>query len=172
VLRATCPESLFQSHPAHHNHAMQATLSQQNVAPRQSNDSRELGSLTCTAPPSVSIPSFNCSPHAQAFQPQPNDKHMRRIDEATHQVVQRHLPAPVKTRCDAACNSGIALPVSAFIEGFKIVVETSVGHGHEVFRGCCWHPSFGTGCITACQWIYASAQHSRARIRMLCTVAR
>jgi len=28
-------------------------------------------------------------------------------------------------------------------------VETSVGHGHEVFRGYYWHSLFGTGCITA-----------------------
>jgi len=39
--------------------------------------------------------------------------------------------------------------VSDFINGFKFVVETSVGRGHEVFRAYYWHPSFGTGCITA-----------------------
>jgi len=108
-----------------------------------------LGSLTCTTPPSMSVPSFNYGPYAQAFQPQPNDKHTRRIDEATHQVVQRYLPAPVKIRYDAAHNSGVILPVSDFIDGFKIVVETSVGHGHEVFCRYYWHPSFGTGCITS-----------------------
>jgi len=97
----------------------------------------------------MSIPSFNYGPCVQAFQPQPNDKHTRRIDEVTHQVVQRYLPATVKIRYDAAHNSGVALPVSDFIDGFKIVGETSIGHGHEVFRRCYWHPSFGTGCITS-----------------------
>jgi len=41
------------------------------------------------------------------------------------------------------------LPVSVFIDGFKFVVETSIGHGHEVFCRYYWHPSFGTGCITS-----------------------
>jgi len=137
------------SHPTRHNHTIQATLSQPNVAPGQSNDPRVLGSSTRTTPPSMSIPSFNYGPYVQAFQPQPNDKHTQRIDEATHQVVQRYLPAPVNIRYDAAHNSGVVLPVSDFIDGFKIAVETRVGHGHEVF--CCyyWHPSFGTGCITS-----------------------
>jgi len=39
--------------------------------------------------------------------------------------------------------------VGDFINGFKFVVETSVGHGHEVSCGYCWHPSFVTGCVTA-----------------------
>jgi len=39
--------------------------------------------------------------------------------------------------------------MSDCINGFKFVVETSVGHGHEVFHGYYWHPSFRTGCITA-----------------------
>ena len=137
------------SHPARHKHTIQATLSQPNVAPGQSNDPRVLGSLTQTAPPSMSIPLFNCGPYVQAFQPQPNDKHTRRIDKATHQVVQRHLLGPVKIRYDAAHNSGVMLPASDFINGFTIIVETSVGHGHEVVRGYYWHPSFGTACITA-----------------------
>jgi len=34
------------SHPTHHNHTTQATLSQPNVAPGQSNDPRVLGLLT------------------------------------------------------------------------------------------------------------------------------
>jgi len=63
------------SHPTCHNHTIQATLSQPNVAPGQSNDSRVLGSLRHTAPPSMSIPSFNYGPYVQAFQPQPNNKH-------------------------------------------------------------------------------------------------
>jgi len=137
------------SHPTHHNHTTQATLSQPNVAPGQSNDSRVLGSLTRTTPPSMTIPSFNYSPYVQAFQPQPNDKHTRRIDEATHQIVQRCLPTSAKTRYDAAHSSGTALPVSNFINGFKFVLETSVGRGHEVFCAYYWHSSFGTGCITA-----------------------
>jgi len=97
----------------------------------------------------MSIPSFNYSPYVQAFQPQLNYKHTRRIDKATHQVVQRYLPAPVKIHYDAAHSSGVMLPVSDFIDGFAFVVETSVGHGHEVIRGYYWHPSFGTSCITS-----------------------
>jgi len=61
------------SHPTRHNHAIQATLSQPNVAPGQSNDPRELGSLTRIAPPRMSIQSFNYGPCVQAFQPQPNE---------------------------------------------------------------------------------------------------
>jgi len=137
------------SHPARHNHMIQATLSQPNVAPGQSNDPRVLGSLTRTATPSMSIPSFNYGPYVHAFQPQPNNKHTRLIDEATHQVAQRYLPAPVKIRYVAAHSSGVMLPVSDFTDGFKFFVETSVGHGHEVFCGYHWHPSFGTGCITS-----------------------
>jgi len=76
------------SHPTCQNHTIQATLSQPNVAPGQSNDSRVLRSLTRTTPASMSIPSFNYGLYVQAFQPQPNDKHTRRIDEATHQIVQ------------------------------------------------------------------------------------
>jgi len=98
---------------------------------------------------SMSIPSFNYGPYVQAFQPQPNDKHTRRIDEATHQIVQRYLPPSVKTRYDATHSTGMVLPVSDFIDGFKYVVETSAGPGHEAFRAYYWHSSFGTGCITA-----------------------
>jgi len=85
----------------------------------------------------------------QAFQPQLNGKHTRRIDEATHQIVQRYLPPSVKTRYDATHSTGMVLPVSDFIDGFKYVVETSAGPGHEAFRAYYWHSSFGTGCITA-----------------------
>jgi len=120
-----------------------------NVAPGQLNDSRTLGLLTRTVPVSLSIPSFNYGPYVQAFQPQPNDKHTRRIDEATHPIVQRYLPPSVKTRYNAAHSSGIVLPVSDFINGFKYVVESSAGHGHEVFRAYYWHSSLGTGFITA-----------------------
>jgi len=107
------------SHPTRHNHTIQATLSQPNVAPGQSNDPRVLGSLTRTPPPSMSIPSFNYGPYVQAFQPELNDKHTRRIDEATHQVIQQCLPAPVKIRYDAAHNSGVVLPMSDFMSDYK-----------------------------------------------------
>ena len=66
------------SHPTHHNHAIQATLSPLNVTPGQSNDPRESGSLMRVIPVSMSVPLFNCGPCVQAFQPQPNDKHARR----------------------------------------------------------------------------------------------
>jgi len=85
----------------------------------------------------------------QAFQPQPNNKHTRRIDKATYQIAQRHLPASVKTRYDAAHTSGTILLVKDFIDGFKHVVETIAGQGHEAHRGFCWHLSLGTGFITA-----------------------
>jgi len=137
------------SHPTRHNHTIQATLSQPNIAPGQSKDSRTLGSLTHTVPVGLSVPSFNYGPYVQAFQPQPNDKHTRRIDEATHQIVQRYLPASVKTRYDAAHSSGTILPVNDFIDGFKYAVETSAGHGHEIYRAYYWHFSLGTGFITA-----------------------
>ena len=55
------------SHPTRPNHRIQATLSQPNVAPGQSNDPWVLGSLTRTTPPSMSIPSFNYGPYVQAF---------------------------------------------------------------------------------------------------------
>ena len=137
------------SHSTRHNHTIQATLSQPNIAPGQSNDSRTLGLLTHTVPVGLSVPSFNYGPYVQAFQPQPNHKHTRRIDEATHQIVQRHLPASVKTRYDAGHSSGTILPVNDFIDGFKYVVETSAGHGHEMYRACYWHSSLVTGFITA-----------------------
>jgi len=137
------------SHPARHSHTIQATLSQPNVAPGQSNDSRTLGSLTRTVPVGLSVPSFNYGPYVQAFQPQLNDKHARRIDEATHQIIQRYLPASVKTRYDAAHCSGIVLPMKDFIDGFKYVVESRAGHGHEIYRAYYWHSSLGTGFITA-----------------------
>jgi len=84
------------SHPTHHNHTIQATLSHPNAVPGQSNDPRDLGSLTRTIPVSMSIPTFDYGPYVQAFQPQPNDKNARRIDEATHQIVHRYLPTTVK----------------------------------------------------------------------------
>jgi len=105
--------------------------------------------LTLTVPVSMSIPTFNYGPYVQAFQPQPNDKNTQRIDEATHQIVQRHLPPTVKVHYDAAHTSGVMLPVGDFIHGFQFVVESRVGKGHQVIRRCCWHPSFGTGCITS-----------------------
>jgi len=90
------------SHPTRHSHTIQVTLSPPNIATGQSNDSRTLGSLTRTVPVSLSIPSFNYGPYVQAFQPQPNDKHTQRIDEATHQIVQysdicQHLSRLVTT---------------------------------------------------------------------------
>jgi len=60
------------SHPT--RHATQATLSHPNVIPGQSNDPRQLGSLTRPHPVSMSIPTFNYGPYVQAFQPQPNNK--------------------------------------------------------------------------------------------------
>jgi len=75
------------SHPT--RHAIQATLSHPNAIPGQSNDPQQLGSLKRPISVSMSIPTINYGPYVQAFQPQPNDKNTRRIDEATHQIVQR-----------------------------------------------------------------------------------
>jgi len=75
---------------------MHATLSQQSAISGQSNDPTKLGSLARKHPVGLSVPGFNYGPHVQLFQPQPNDKNMRRIDEATHQITQRHLPPAVQ----------------------------------------------------------------------------
>jgi len=137
------------NHPTQHSHTIQATLSHPNAVPGQSNDSRDLGSLTHTTPVSVSLPTFDYGPYVQAFQPQPNDKNTQRIDEATHQIVQRYLPDSVKIRHDAAHTSGVALPVSDYLDGFLFVVKTSVGKQHQVVCKYWWHSTFGTGCITS-----------------------
>jgi len=117
------------SHPT--RHAIQATLSHPNAMSGQSNDPRHLGSLTRTCV-GMSVPNFNYGPYVQAFQPQPNDKNTRRIDKATHQIIQRHLPPTVKVCYDAAHASGVALPVSDFIHGFQCVVETQLNGGHQI----------------------------------------
>jgi len=84
------------NHPTQHSHTIQATLSHPNAVPGQSDDPWDLGSLTRTIPVSMSLPTFDYGPYVQAFQPQPNDKNTRRIDKATHQIVQRYLPDSVK----------------------------------------------------------------------------
>jgi len=99
-------------------------------------------------PVSMSLATFDYGPYVQAYQPQPNDKNARRIDEATHQIIQRHLPSSVKARCDAAHTSGVVLPVSDYLDGFRFAVETAVGKQYMILRKCWWHPSLGTGCIT------------------------
>ena len=137
------------SHPTQHSHTIQATLSHPNAVPGQSTDPRDLGSLTRTIPVSMSLPTFDYGPYVQAFQPQPNDKNTRRIDKVTHQIAQRYLPDSVKVRYDAAHTSGVALPVSDYLDGFLFVVETAVGKQHQVVRKYWWHPSLGTGCITS-----------------------
>jgi len=44
----------------------------------------------------MSLVTFDYGLYVQAYQPQPNDKNTRRIDEATHQIIQRYLPNLVK----------------------------------------------------------------------------
>jgi len=131
------------------SHTLQATLSHPNAVVGQSNDPRVLGSLTCTVPVGMSVESFDYGPCVQAFQPQPNDKNMRRVDEATHQITQRCLPDSVKDRYDAAHTSGVVLPVSDYLGGFVHVVEIAVDQLHRIVRKFFWHPSLGTGCITS-----------------------
>ena len=137
------------SHPADHSHAIQATLSHPDAVTGQSTDLQVLGSPTRTIPVSVRVWTCDCGPHAQAFQPQPNDKNTRRIDEATHQIVQRCLPPLVKICCDAAHTSGVVLAASDHVGGFTFVVETAIGKQHQVRRKCFLHPSLGTGCVTS-----------------------
>ena len=72
-----------------------------------------------------------------------------RIDEATHQIIQRALPASAKVRHDAAHTSGVVLPVSDCLDGFVFIIETEVGKQHRIVRKHFWHPSFGTGCIAS-----------------------
>jgi len=74
----------------------------------------------------MSLPNFDCGPYVQAFQPQLNDKNTRRIDKATHQIIQRALPDSVKVRYDAAHTSGVVLPVSDCLDGFLFVIKTEI----------------------------------------------
>jgi len=136
------------THPTCHSHTLQATLSPPNTVAGQSTDPRVLGSLTRPIPVSMSLATFDYGPYVQAYQLQPNDKNTRRIDEATHQIIQRHLPSLVKARYDAAHTSGVVLPVSNYLDGFHFDVESAVGQTHTILRKCWWHPSLGTGCIT------------------------
>jgi len=137
------------SHPTQHSHTIQATLSHPNAVAGQSTDPRVLGSLTRAVPVGMSVSNFDYGPCAQAFQPQPNDKNTRRIDEATHQIIQRSLPDSVKDRYDAAHTSGVVLPVSDCLGGFVYVVKTEVDRRCQIVRKFFWHPSLGTGCITS-----------------------
>ena len=145
------------SHPTQHSHTIQAALSHPNAVAGQSTDPRVLGSLTRVIRVGMSVPNFDCGPCAQAFQPQPNDKNTRRIDEATHQILQRALPVSVKVRHDAAHTSGVALPVGDCLDGFLFVIETEVRKQHQVVRKHFWHPSFRTGqWVRHQQWFHAS----------------
>jgi len=156
------------SHPAQRSHTIQAALSHPSAVPGQSTDPQVLGSLTRPIPVGVSVSNFDCGPCAQAYQPQPNDKNTRRVDEATHQIIQRALPISVKIRCDAAHTSGVALPVSDHLDGFVCHVETAIDKQHQVVRKCFWHPALGTGCIR----FRTSTQHSRAGLCVPCTLSR
>jgi len=155
------------THPTCHSHTLQATLSHPNTVAGQSTNPRALGFLTRPIPVSMSLSTFDYGPYVQAYQPQPNDKNTRRIDEATHQIIQRHLPSSVKARYDAAHTSGVVLPVSDYLDGFHFAVETAVGKQHMILRKCWWHPSLGTGCITNTGFVL----HTRAGLWMLCTHA-
>jgi len=69
---------------ASHPTRIQATLSHPSAIPGQSNDPQQLGLLTRPLPVGMSVKGFDYGAYVQAFQPQPNDKNTRRIDEATH----------------------------------------------------------------------------------------
>jgi len=81
---------------ASHPTRIQAMLSHPSAIPRQSNDPWQLGSLTRPIPFGMSVQGFDYGPYVQVFQPQRNNKNKRRIDKATHQIVQRHLSPSVK----------------------------------------------------------------------------
>ena len=131
------------SNPIHSN----VTLNQGGVA-GQSTDPNVLGSLTRRHPIGLSVPTFDYGPYVQAYQPQPNDKNTRRIDEATHQIIQRELPPSVKRRYEAAHSTGTIIFAQEFIQGYKYVVETSPNRGIWVERRFWWHSTLGTGCVT------------------------
>jgi len=149
------------SHPTQHSHTLQAMLSHPNAVVGQSTHPRVLGSLTRAVPVGMSVENFNYGPYVQAFQPQPNDKNTRHIDEATHQITQRCLPDSVKDRYDAAHTSGVVLPMSDYLDGFVYVVETAVDKLHRIVRkffcthhseldaslavGSCFNPTFKNG---------------------------
>jgi len=137
------------SHPTQHSHTIQAALSHPNAVAGQSTDPRVLGSLTRAIPVGMSVSNFDYGPCAQAFQPQPNDKNMRRVDEATHQIMQQSSPDTVKDRYDAAHASGVVLPMSDCLNGFVHAIETEVDKLCQIVRKFFWHPSLGTGCITS-----------------------
>ena len=77
--------------PLHSN----VTLSQQSAIAGLSTDPLVLGLLTRRHPVGLSVRHFDYGPYVQAFQPQLNDKNTRRIDKATHQIVQKGLPKAV-----------------------------------------------------------------------------
>jgi len=54
---------------ASHPTCIQATLSHPSAIPGQTNDPRQLGSLTRPIPVSMSVPTFDYGPYVQAFQP-------------------------------------------------------------------------------------------------------
>jgi len=137
------------SHPTQHSHTLRATLSHPNAVVGQSNDPEVLGSLTRAIPVGMSVESYDYGPYVQAFQPQPNDKNTRRIDEATHNIIQRGLPDSVKDRYDAAHTFGVVLPVSDYLGGLVYVVEIAIDQLYQIVRKFFWHPSLGTGCITS-----------------------
>jgi len=137
------------SHPTQHSHTIQAMLSHPNAVAGQSTNPRVLGSLTRAVPVGMSVSNFDYGPYVHAFQPQPNDKNTRGIDEETHQIVQRSLPDSVKDRYDAAHTSGVVLPVSDYLGGFVYVVKTEVDKLCQIVRKFFWHPLLRTGCITS-----------------------
>jgi len=128
--------------------AIQATLSHPNAAHGQSTDLQQMGSLTRPHPVGLSVAGFNHSPHAQAFQAQPNNENTRRVDEAAHQITQRCLPTLVKARHDAAHTCGV-ITCSNFILGHVFVVETRLNIFGKICRCHWWHSTLGTGCITS-----------------------
>ena len=124
------------------------TLNQGGIA-GQSTDPNDMGSLTRRHPIGLSVATFDYGPYVQAYQPQPNDKNTRRIDEATHQIIQKELPPDVKTRYVAAHSTGTIIFAKEFIRGYKYLVETRPNRGIWVKRRFWWHSTLGTGCVTS-----------------------
>jgi len=95
------------THPTRHSHTLQAALSHPNAVAGQSTDPRALGSLTRPIPVSMSLSTFDYGPYVQAYQPQPDDKNARRIDDPLSELVSelKRSLHDVQSRAACTCNA-------------------------------------------------------------------
>ena len=108
-----------------------------------------MGSLTRKTPVSLSAKPIESGPALMSYQSQPNDSQTRRIDEATHNILQNWLPPSVRERYEAAHSHDIVLPAETYKTAFAYDVEVSQNRVLEVHRYYWWHPSLGAGVITS-----------------------